>query len=150
MIHSQRLGWVSSGLVWQSLCPHWSAAWRWSRWCRYAPWSRELLHPHPLGGQPRIQSHTQQGFVKTILVLVILVYMYMYMCVRFGLNIPITIQKIKATSDQLLITGVWEHLWEKVWNNLKCLKRCAFQCIQTTLNVWKWGFVKSKKRLKSD
>ena len=24
-------------------------------------------------------------------------------------------------------TGVWEHLWEKVWNNPKCLKRYAFQ-----------------------
>ena len=28
-------------------------------------------------------------------------------------------------------SGVWEHLWEKVWNNLKCLKRCAFQCIKS-------------------
>ena len=50
-------------------------------------------------------------------------------------------------------TEVWECLWEKVWNNLKCLKRCAFQCILTALEFWKWGFVKSKKseiRLKSD
>ena len=28
--------------------------------------------------------------------------------------------------------------------------RCAFQCIQTALKVWKWGFVKSKKSLKLD
>ena len=27
--------------------------------------------------------------------------------------------------------GVREHLWEKVWNNLKCLKKCAFQCIKS-------------------
>ena len=40
---------------------------------------------------------------------------------------------------------MWERPWEKFWNNLKCLKRCAFQCIQTALKVWKWGFVKSKK-----
>ena len=32
-----------------------------------------------------------------------------------------------------------------VRKSLKCLKRCAFQCIQTALKVWKWGFVKSKK-----
>ena len=43
------------------------------------------------------------------------------------------------------ISGVWECLWEKVRNNLKCPKRYAFQCIQTTLKVWKWGFVKSNK-----
>ena len=47
---------------------------------------------------------------------------------------------------RLCISGVWEHLCKKkVWNNLKCLKRCALQCIQTALKVWKWGFVKSKK-----
>ena len=38
-------------------------------------------------------------------------------------------------------SGVWECLWEKVWNNLKCLKRFAFQCMKSL----KWGFVKSKK-----
>ena len=47
--------------------------------------------------------------------------------------------------DIILFTGVWENLWGKVWNNLKCLKRCAFQCIQTALKVWKLGFVKSEK-----
>ena len=40
---------------------------------------------------------------------------------------------------------MWEHMWEKVWNSLKCLKKFAFQCIQTALKVWKWDFVKSKK-----
>ena len=36
---------------------------------------------------------------------------------------------------------------KKVWNNLKCLKSCVFQCIQTALKVWKWGFVKWKKNV---
>ena len=45
-----------------------------------------------------------------------------------------------------VFTGMWwEHLWETVWNNLKCLKRYAFHCIHTALKVSKWGFVKSKK-----
>ena len=42
-----------------------------------------------------------------------------------------------------MYSGVWEHLWEKVWNNLKSLKRCAE--IFNALKVWKWGFAKSKK-----
>ena len=50
---------------------------------------------------------------------------------------------------------LWERLREKVWNNLKCLNRCAFwECTQTALKVWKWSFVKSKIqseiRLKSE
>ena len=45
----------------------------------------------------------------------------------------------------LLISGVWEHLWEKVWNNLKCLKRLINYSIHSNcMKVWKWGFVKSK------
>ena len=42
----------------------------------------------------------------------------------------------------------WERLWEKVWkvwNNLKCLKRCAFQCIKSL----KMGFCEEQKSLKS-
>ena len=42
-----------------------------------------------------------------------------------------------------MCTGVWGRLWEKVWNNLKCLKRCEFQFIKSL----KMGFVKSKKVL---
>ena len=42
--------------------------------------------------------------------------------------------------------GVWEHLWGKVWHNLKCLKRCAFQCIKSL----KRGFREEQKSLKSD
>ena len=38
-------------------------------------------------------------------------------------------------------SGVWERRWEKVWDNLKWLKRSAF----LALKVWKWGFVNSKK-----
>ena len=44
---------------------------------------------------------------------------------------------------------VWKHLREKVWNNLKCLKRCAFQCIQTAINVWKWGFEEQTSQIKT-
>ena len=56
-------------------------------------------------------------------------------------EIQIILYKLKYDIHHLCTTGVWEHLWEKVWNNLKCLKRCAFQCIK----VWKWDFVKCEK-----
>ena len=47
----------------------------------------------------------------------------------------------------LMYTGVWEHLIKKkVWNNLKCLRRCAFQCIKR-LKMW---FCEEQKSLKSD
>ena len=42
--------------------------------------------------------------------------------------------------------GVWERLGEKVRNNLKCLKSCAFQC-NTSL---KMGFCEEQKCLTSD
>ena len=49
-------------------------------------------------------------------------------------------------SYRVLYTGVWESLSEKIWNNLKCLKRCAFQCITSlkamdSFGTWrKWFF----------
>ena len=48
---------------------------------------------------------------------------------------------------------VCENLCEKVWNNLKCLKRCAFQCIQTALKFENGVLRRAKKseiRLKSE
>ena len=53
--------------------------------------------------------------------------------------------------QQILLQGCESICEKKVWNNLKCQKRYAFQCIQTALklNVWKMGFVKSKKSLKT-
>ena len=39
-------------------------------------------------------------------------------------------------------TGVWERQSEKVWNNLKCLKRCALQCIKSL----KLGFFEEQKK----
>ena len=50
---------------------------------------------------------------------------------------------IFSPKSKLNISGLWELLWEKVWNNLKCLKRCAFQCIKS-LNM---GFCEEQKTL---
>ena len=50
--------------------------------------------------------------------------------------------RIRTSNPLHLSTGVWE----KVWNNLKCLKRCAFQCIKS-LKMW---FCEEQKSLKSD
>ena len=38
----------------------------------------------------------------------------------------------------------------KVWNNLKCLKRCAFQCMKSPKDRVLWRARKSEIRLKSE
>ena len=45
------------------------------------------------------------------------------------------------------VPGVWE---QKVWNNLKCSKRCAFQCIKSSKIWFCEEQKKSEIRLKSE
>ena len=42
--------------------------------------------------------------------------------------------------------SICEKKSHKVWNNLKCLKRCAFQCIKSL----KMGFCEEQKSMRSD
>ena len=41
---------------------------------------------------------------------------------------------------------MWEHRGKKIWKDLKCLKRCTFQCIKSL----RMGFCEEQKSLKSD
>ena len=66
--------------------------------------------------------------------------MHLYNANPFGLLTQIAMSYFQGCES------VCEKKSEKIWNNLRAWKDVLF----TAFKVWKWGFVKSKKSLKSD
>ena len=66
-------------------------------------------------------------------------------CGNLSIKLPTKAQQVIVTCLWVCMTGVWEHLQEKVWNSLKGLKRCAFQCTESL----KMGFCEEQNSLKS-